>query len=180
MPAFAGISLSRRTATSTATGRLSRAGSLNVRVSWRIAHLLAVNYATVTSAESETRMAIPRFMFVPRRTPRDVESSAVRRPLYMSEYIQWAYDVVSQVRGVSPGLERRAAAETLQRDPSALIAELSTTGTTDVCTQPQSIWLGAHECSDLSSAGSRNPSGQSDKFSTSVHGHTNRRRQAVE
>src|SRR3982074_1962563 len=53
MPAFACISLSRRTATSTATGRLPRTGSLNVRVSWRIAHLLAVKYATVTSAESE-------------------------------------------------------------------------------------------------------------------------------
>src|SRR3984893_12204689 len=64
MPALACISLSRRTATSNATGRLSRAGSLNVNVSWRIAHLLAVKYATVTSAESETRMAIPRFMFV--------------------------------------------------------------------------------------------------------------------
>src|SRR5260370_12422404 len=64
MPAFACISLSRRTAMSTATGRLSRAGSLNVRVSWRIANLLAVKYATVTIAESETRTAIPRFMFV--------------------------------------------------------------------------------------------------------------------
>src|SRR3984893_13467824 len=64
MPALACISLSRRTAISTSTGRLLRAGSLNVSVSWRIAHLLAVKYATVTSAESETRMAIPRFMFV--------------------------------------------------------------------------------------------------------------------
>src|SRR6266849_6485158 len=67
MPAFACISLSHRTAMSTATGRLSRAGSLNVRVSWRIAHLLAVKYATVTSAESEARTAIPRFIFRPRR-----------------------------------------------------------------------------------------------------------------
>src|SRR6266851_7981834 len=64
MPAFACISLSRRTAMSTATGRLSRAGSLNVSVSWRIAHLLAVKYATVNTAESETRTVIPRFMFV--------------------------------------------------------------------------------------------------------------------
>src|SRR6476660_4197569 len=64
MAAFACISLSRRTAMSTATGRLSRAGSLNVSVSWRIAHLLAVKYATVNTAESETRTVIPRFMFV--------------------------------------------------------------------------------------------------------------------
>src|ERR1700686_984657 len=64
MPPFACISLSRRTATSTATERLSRAGSLNVSVSWRIAHLLAVKYATVNTAESETRTVIPRFMFV--------------------------------------------------------------------------------------------------------------------
>src|ERR1700719_3406922 len=64
MPAFACISLSRRTATSTATEGLSRAGSLNVSVSWWITHLLAVKYATVTSAESETRTVIPRFMFV--------------------------------------------------------------------------------------------------------------------
>src|SRR5258705_5910601 len=64
MPAFACISLSRRTAMSTATGRLSRAGSLNVSASWRIAHLLAVKYATVNTAESETRTVIPRFMFV--------------------------------------------------------------------------------------------------------------------
>jgi hypothetical protein len=49
---------------STATGRSSRAGSLNVWVSWRIAHLLAVKYATVNTAESETRTVIPRFMFV--------------------------------------------------------------------------------------------------------------------
>src|SRR6266566_8669115 len=68
MPAFACISLSRRTAMSTATERLSRTGSLNVSVSWRIAHLLAVKYATVNTAESETRTVIPRFMFVLRRT----------------------------------------------------------------------------------------------------------------
>src|ERR1700737_5298755 len=64
MPAFACISLSKRTAISTATGRLSRDGSLNVIVSWRIAHLLAVKYATVTSTESESRTEIPRFIFV--------------------------------------------------------------------------------------------------------------------
>src|SRR3984893_7757985 len=64
MPAFACISLSRRTAMSTATGRLSRAGSLKVSVSWRIAHLVVVKYATVNTAESETRTVIPRFMFV--------------------------------------------------------------------------------------------------------------------
>src|SRR6202011_4163338 len=64
MPAFACISLSRRTAMSTATGRLSRAGSLNVSVSWRIAHLVVVKYATVNTAESETKTVIPRFMFV--------------------------------------------------------------------------------------------------------------------
>src|SRR5450759_1762822 len=62
MSAFACISLSRRTAMSTATGRLSRAGSLNVSVAWLIAHLLAVT--TAVNALSETRMAIPRFMFV--------------------------------------------------------------------------------------------------------------------
>jgi len=37
---------------------------LNVNDSWRIAHLLAVKYATASSAQSEIRMAIPRFMFV--------------------------------------------------------------------------------------------------------------------
>src|SRR5713101_3351655 len=64
MSALACISLSRLTAMSTPTGRLLRAVSLNVIVSWRIAHLLAVKYATVNAAESETRTVIPRFMFV--------------------------------------------------------------------------------------------------------------------
>src|ERR1700682_2374003 len=64
MPASACISLSRRTATSTATRRLSREGSLNDSVSCLMAHLLAVKYATVTSTESESRTVIPRFMFV--------------------------------------------------------------------------------------------------------------------
>src|SRR5882724_9833742 len=63
-PASACISLSRRTAISTATRRLSREASWNAIVSCRIANLLAVKYATVTSTESESRTVIPRFIFV--------------------------------------------------------------------------------------------------------------------
>src|SRR3954471_14582083 len=63
-PASACISLSRRTAISTATRRLSRDASWNAIVSCRIAHLLAVKYATVTSTQSESRTVIPRFIFV--------------------------------------------------------------------------------------------------------------------
>jgi len=60
------FSLSRRTATSTATGRLPRTGSLNVSVSWRIAHLLAVKYAMVTQAREKAKpvMAISTFHVV--------------------------------------------------------------------------------------------------------------------
>jgi hypothetical protein len=37
---------------------------MNVIVSWRIAHLLAVKYPTATSTHSESRTLIPRFIFI--------------------------------------------------------------------------------------------------------------------
>src|SRR5882757_11015038 len=64
MPALACISLSRRTATSTATRRLLRAGSWKAMVSCLIAHLLAVKYPTTSSTVSESRTVIPRFIGV--------------------------------------------------------------------------------------------------------------------
>jgi hypothetical protein len=68
---------------------------------------------------------------------------------------------------------------TLQYDPSALIAESSTLGTTNVCIN--SIRL---DRDHINAVGShprfKNPSGQSAAFSTSVHGRTNRRHRAVE
>ena len=53
MPAFACISWSHRTATFTATARSSRARSLNVNDSWRIAHLLAVKYAQLAARKAK-------------------------------------------------------------------------------------------------------------------------------
>src|SRR5258706_7108428 len=95
MPAFACISLSRRTAMSTATGRLSRAGSLNVSVSWRMAHLLAVKYATGNTAGSETRIVIPRFIFVrPRRTDRGT-MTIVRRTLVRCTFKEYGRFVLT-------------------------------------------------------------------------------------
>ena len=71
----------------------------------------------------------------------------------------------------------RAVAETLQHDPSALIAE--TIGPRPHRRLPQlnRFGSGSHQRSRLSSA---YPSGQSATSSTSVHGRTNRRHQAAE
>jgi hypothetical protein len=71
----------------------------------------------------------------------------------------------------------RAVAETLQHDPSALIAE--TIGPRPHRRLPQlnRFGSGSHQRSRLSSA---YPSGQSATSSTSVHGRTNRRHQVAE